>query len=132
MKEKSRAIRLLDRPVTPALAAEMLNVDPALFRNAPRLLLRDSFRIAMRDALAARQASRAARRSAVILTTTKNKRAAASVPGDLLAMALRIAARQAADRLDGEAGLIATIDPTAADRLRRAAQAAVDAAKADW
>jgi len=125
------SVQLLDRPVSQSMAAELLGVDAALFRDAPRLLLRDAFRIALRPALQARHISRGTRRAKMRTEIAALRRATATVPGELLALALRIAARQAAGELEAEADRLATIAPKAAARLRKAAQAALDAANAD-
>lgn len=46
-------VRLLDKPISAKLAADVLGADRALFHGAPRLLLRDAFRKAAGEQLVA-------------------------------------------------------------------------------
>lgn len=121
------ALKLLDSPVPPAIASSLFDADPALFEDATGMALREAFRLALRPALVARQASRGQRRGAMRKEIVRTKKAAASIDAETAALAIRMAARHVAADLEQQADRLAAIDPKAAKRLRKAVQAALDA-----
>lgn len=119
---------LLDRAIPEDIAASLFDADPALFADASNLTLREAFRLVLRPALVARQAaSRGQRRGAMRKKIVRTKKAAASIDAETTALAIRMAARHVAADLEQQADRLAAIDPKAAKRLRKAAQAALDA-----
>lgn len=132
MKEadKSSAVKLLDRPIPPEIAAQLLGVDPALFAGQAKLTLRDAFRIALRPALQARHLSRGQRRGVLRREIVAQKAEAKAVSAEALSNAIRVTARQVERDLGDVADRLAALDPKAAAQLRKAAQAAREAAHA--
>lgn len=127
------SVQLLDRPVPADVAAQLLGADPALFQDAPRLLLREAFRLALRPLIAERHLARGARRSELRKEVAARRRAAAAVHAERLTMALRVTARQLEGDISAEAEKLSAIDPAAGKRLRcaaaRASAAAITAIK---
>ncbi|MGO4909531.1 hypothetical protein ACEN2J_14495 [Pseudorhodobacter sp. W20_MBD10_FR17] len=126
---KSPAVALLDRPIPPEVAAQLLGVDRALFDGQGKLTLRIAFRLALRPALEARHASRGARRAVMRRDMTAAKAEAQAVSATALALALAVTARQIEGDVTEVADRLAAMDPKAAAKLRKAAQAASRAAR---
>lgn len=125
------ALKLLDSPVPQDIASSLFDADPALFADAAAMTLRDAFRLVLRPALVARQASRGARQGAMRKELARAKQATASVDAGTAALAIRMVARHVAADLEQQADRLAAIDPKGARGLRKAAQGALDAANVE-
>lgn len=130
MTRKSPTVLLLDRPIPPEIAAQLLGVDATLFDGAKRLTLREAFRLALRPALQERHLARGQRRSVLRREIVAQTAEAKAVSAEAMTTAIRVTARQIDGDISEVADRLSALDPKAAAKLRKATHAASKAAYA--
>lgn len=116
---KPPALKLLDQSMPSDVAAQIFGPSNELEKRG--LTLREAFRVSLRALIDERHLVRGEKRSVLRKQIASDRRGAASLNAEKLSRAMRLAARQVAWDLEPAAELM---EPPAADRLRKALQAA--------
>lgn len=117
---KPLALKLLDQSVPPDIAVRIFGASDQLTKRG--LTLREAFRVSLRPLIDERHLVRGEKRSVLRKQIAADRRGAASLNAEELSRAMRLAARQVAWDVEPAAELM---EPPAADRLRKALQAAI-------